>query len=308
MPDISDDENEYTEDQTEDINEGGEENEDMDEDNEDDDGDEDQEENDEEKSEGGEENEEVNSTTEGAEGEAAAAAADDIEIDVENDSTHEVVKKLTMKEKFNDMERKKILIASFIFSLVISLPSGLGIGLGTAPVPDYCAYPRFKPCRDHGSCSMIDYMATCECDDGWDGELCQLKTCDHVDACVAENKVRCTFTKERGAMCICKEGYTGHDCATEIEVPDLCNKANYKDCNGHGTCEISDDLPTCTCDHGWMGITCEYMSCDNSEACTEHNYDSCSNVADRGAVCQCSDGYKGIDCSESTIDFGGMGK
>ena len=195
---------------------------------------------------------------------------------------------------------------------------------------------------------MVDYMATCECDNGWDGELCQLKTCDHVDSCVAEHTEGCLFTKERGAMCRCKDGYTGHDCSTEpvlktcahevcvaentdrctytsdlgptchckdgytgrsCEIPiDLCSKAEYKNCNGHGTCELSDGLPTCTCEDGWMGITCEYMSCDNSEACVEHQHDSCSNVADRGAVCQCSDGFKGIDCSESTIDFGGMGK
>ena len=315
MPDVSDEENtEFTEEQTKDINEDGEENdeeaaEDNSEDGEENEDDneepEDQEENDEDKSEGGEENEEA--TTEGAEDDGEAAAADDIEIDVENDSTHEVVKKLTMKEKFNDMERKKILIASLIFSLVISLPSGLGIGLGTAPIPDYCAYPKFKPCRDHGSCTMIDKMAHCECGDGWDGELCQLKTCDHPDSCVQDNIDKCTYSKELGPTCHCKDGFTGRHCEDVIEVPDLCSKAEYNDCNNHGSCSIVDDLPTCACEEGWTGKTCQYMNCDNPEACVDGHYSSCQDNQSRGAVCMCHDIYTGHNCGEE-IDQPDWGK
>ena len=69
---------------------------------------------------------ENNSTNEGAEDGEAIVFPSDIDIEVDGD-TKEVIKKLTMKEKFNDNERKKILIISF--SLMISLSPGLGTGL-----------------------------------------------------------------------------------------------------------------------------------------------------------------------------------
>ena len=316
MSDVSDEENDFTEEQTE-YTEGGEENDEtkkmrksVGEENEDEEESESEEENageeneDEDGSEGGEENEENDSTNEGAEDGEAAVSSGDIDVEIDG-NTKEVVKKLSMKEKFNDMERKKILIISLIFSLIVSLPSGLGIGLGTAPVtepapiPDYCSYPKFKPCRENGKCVMVSGIAECECNTGWKGELCNMPNCDNDAACVAENSVRakCTFQLDRGVICHCKEGFTGHKCET-----DLCGKGEYNSCNDHGTCVIVNGLPTCQCNTGWEGELCNMPNCDNDAACVAENSvpTKCSFQQDRGVICHCKEGFTGHKCEDET--------
>lgn len=322
MSDVSDEENDFTEEQTE-YTEGGEENDEtkkmrksVGEENEDEEESESEEENegeeneDEDGSEGGEENEENDSTNEGAEDGEAAVSSGDIDVEIDG-NTKEVVKKLTMKEKFNDMERKKILIISLIFSLIVSLPSGLGIGLGTAPVPepapipDYCSYPKFKPCRENGKCVMVSGIADCECNTGWEGELCNMPNCDNDAACVAENSVptKCSFQQDRGVICHCKEGFTGHKCEDET---DLCGKGEYNSCHNHGTCSMVDGMPTCTCEAGWTGITCAGRSCtteSGSDYCTDENTSFCDE-SDGYAVCNCNTGYYGVTCEYNSVGNG----
>ena len=316
MSDVSDEENDFTEEQTE-YTEGGEENDDamrknVGEENEDEEESESGEENegeeneDEDGSEGGEENEENDSTNDDAEDGEAAVTSGDIDIEVDG-NTKEVVKKLTMKEKFNDMERKKILIISLIFSLMVSLPSGLGIGLGTAPVPDYCSYPKFKPCRDHGKCVTVSGFPTCECNVGWKGELCNMPSCDNEDACIAENSVRdkCSFQLDRGVICHCKEGFTGRKCEDKTPVPvvpDYCSYPKYKSCRDHGKCVTVNGLPTCECNAEWAGELCNMPSCDNDDACIAENsvHDKCSFQLDRGVTCHCKKGFTGRKCEDKT--------
>ena len=253
---------------------------------------------DEDGSEGGEENEENDSTNDDAEDGEAAVTFGDIDVEVDG-NTKEVVKKLTMKEKFNDMERKKILIISLIFSLIVSLPSGLGIGLGTAPVPDYCSYPKFKPCRDHGKCVTVSGFPTCECNVGWKGELCNMPSCDNDDACIAENSVRdkCSFQLDRGVICHCKEGFTGSKCE---DTTDLCHE--YNGCNSHGTCSMVDGMPKCTCEEGWTGLTCAGRSCttqSGEEYCDEEGSQGCDDTGGN-AICECETGFTGRKCEDKT--------
>ena len=264
---------------------------------------------DEDGSEGGEENEENDSTNEDAEDGEVAVSSGDIDIEIDG-NTKEVVKKLTMKEKFNDMERKKILIISIIFSLIVSLPSGLGIGLGTAPapdpvpIPDYCSYPKFKPCRENGKCVMVNGIAECECNTGWKGELCNMPSCDNDDACVAENSVRskCTFQSDRGVICHCKDGFTGHKCEDKIPVLEHCDIPKYKTCRDNGECEMMNGLPTCQCNTGWKGELCNMPSCDNDDACVAENSvgSKCTFTLDRGVKCHCKEGFTGQRCEDET--------
>ena len=329
MSDVSDDENDFTEEQTE-YTEGGEENDEIKkkkekvmsayatrktvgEENEDEEESESEEENegeeneDEDGSEGGEENEENDSTNEDAEDGEVAVSSGDIDIEIDG-NTKEVVKKLTMKEKFNDMERKKILIISLIFSLIVSLPSGLGIGLGTAPVPsvpDYCSYPKFKPCRENGKCVMVNGLPTCECNKEWEGELCNMPSCDNDAACVTENSNRdkCTFQPDRGVKCHCKEGFTGQRCEDET---DLCQKGEFNGCNNHGTCSMVDGMPECKCEAGWTGLTCAGPSCttsSNEDYCDQQNTANCDD-SDGYAKCECKSGYYGVKCEFSAASQG----
>jgi len=302
MSDVSDEENEFTEDPTE-YTEGGEENDEIKlrksvgEENEESESEEenegDEEIEDEDGSEGGEENEENNSTNEGAEDGEAVVFPTDIDIEVDG-NTREVVKKLTMKEKFNDMERKKILIISLIFSLMVALPSGLGIGLGTSPLPDYCSYPKFKACRENGKCVTVSGLAECECNEGWTGELCKMQDCEHPEACNDVNTATCAFTDKRGVTCHCKSGFTGEKCDDEI---DLCSKGDYTTCSNHGTCDDNKGYAECACDDGWAGQFCEMPTCANPDACNTVNTESCTE--NRGVACICKAGFTGQKCEQS---------
>jgi len=329
MSDASDDENDFTEEQTE-YTEGGEENDEIKkkkekfmsayatrktvgEENEDEEESESEEENegeeneDEDGSEGGEENEENDSTNEDAEDGEVAVSSGDIDIEIDG-NTKEVVKKLTMKEKFNDMERKKILIISLIFSLIVSLPSGLGIGLGTAPVPpvpDYCSYPKFKPCRENGKCVMVSGLPTCECNSEWKGELCNMPSCENESACVQANSVptKCTFQPDRGVKCHCKEGFTGQRCEDKT---DLCQSSEYNGCNNQGTCSMVDGMPKCTCQEGWKGLTCEIEDVDY---CSQAKFKTCRDngkceVENGIPTCTCDPEWKGELCKMPSCESG----
>jgi len=164
-----------------------------------------------EEGEGGEENEEDVSTIVKPVNDACAVSVKEVEPVIEA----ETKKKKSLMDRFNEMDRKLILFGALFLSLVISLPSGLGIGLGTAPIPDYCSYPMFQKCRDHGKCEIVSTFASCKCDDGWTGDTCEILTCDNPNACVTSKTASCVNSKTRGPICTCKNDFHGHDCSKE---------------------------------------------------------------------------------------------
>ena len=90
----------------------------------------------------------------------------------------------------------------------------------------------------------------CDCDSGWEGEACDVKSCDprchqHGD-CV-------------DGSCVCMQGWGGRHCTLD-ECPDACS--------GHGICSnISATLTwSCHCSAGWSGADCSIqleMVCDD---------------------------------------------
>ncbi|XP_052271416.1 tenascin-like [Dreissena polymorpha] len=87
----------------------------------------------------------------------------------------------------------------------------------------------------------------CECDLGATGPLCEHRCCRDVGA-----HGSCRIIPEDG--CDCERNYTGKNCETRIEVPDIfCNCV-------HGSC---NEAGTCKCYEGWTGATCEISCTDN---------------------------------------------
>ena len=96
-------------------------------------------------------------------------------------------------------------------------------------------------CGDHGTCN--EDTDTCECDDGWTGNLCD----QEIDLCADVNCENGTCNPDTG-LCECNEGWMGSLCNMQV---DLCADVNC----ANGTCNPDNGL--CDCDEGWMGDNCD---------------------------------------------------
>ena len=124
---------------------------------------------------------------------------------------------------------------------------------------------------------------------------CEGVLCSGFGACVVANGE---------AVCTCNAGYhaSGLEC-----LADLCLEANCV----HGHCTDPTNLPSCTCDTGYAGDTCEdcasgYVRDENGLECVSAGtggpcdpspcgHGDCS-VENESAVCTCHDGYTGTIC------------
>jgi hypothetical protein len=141
-------------------------------------------------------------------------------------------------------------------------------------------------CSGNGTCNDVTGIVACECNDGWDGLLCD----------------------------VCASGYhsSGGDCL----VNDSCTEsgAGSTDCSGNGSCDDSGGAVVCTCDTGWTGASCnacasDYHSsvgdCVLNEQCTVN---SCSGngsctVVDGLVNCSCATGYAGSYCDACATNY-----
>ena len=98
--------------------------------------------------------------------------------------------------------------------------------------PNLCADPT--TCI-HGSCSIVNEAAVCECENYlatefvWEGESCdqmvdacmKLQPCDIGKTAQTDTgEQNCQDTDDGGFTCVCKLGYTGKTCS---ETEDLCS-------------------------------------------------------------------------------------
>ena len=114
-----------------------------------------------------------------------------------------------------------------------------------------CTPCSTKPCRNNGSCKLIDAINfSCECGKEYIGDLCQFtdhcykNPCKHNSTCFLSNSTS-------GFLCKCEKGYQGDVC--EKEIP--CFK-NY--CQNDGSCEITSAMGyKCNCRKQYYGKNCE---------------------------------------------------
>ena len=121
-------------------------------------------------------------------------------------------------------------------------------------------------CSGHGECSVVDHATVCACNDGYLGEDCS--ACDetggyHADGmggcttdpclpnpCTTVGMERCIASGD-SYQCECSYGY--HLDGDTCTIDTTCRPET---CAYHGTCQIVEGVPACTCDFGFAGTFC----------------------------------------------------
>ncbi len=187
-------------------------------------------------------------------------------------------------------------------------------------------------CSDRGSCSDTSGTAICVCDEGYDGQDCELCDDGYVrnpvdESCNPGCELLSLACSNHGycndadgfAECICDEGYVGDACdgCNDGYIPQDdgsclpgCAVANL-DCNNHGVCDDNSGVVACVCDKAYVGTYCDQCAAgfqDNdgdgecNPTCATANF-----VCGKYQVCSDSSGLArcvgdGI-CGGETIDI-----
>ncbi|HUU03342.1 MAG TPA: calcium-binding EGF-like domain-containing protein [Myxococcota bacterium] len=173
----------------------------------------------------------------------------------------------------------------------LSLVDGADMGTFCVGEPAPSCDPN--PCA-HGTCSLVDGATSCECDAGWEGELCDVNH-DDCDPNPCQNGGSCTDGLD-SYSCACAQGYSGTNCE---------NQASGCDDNPclHGSC--TDDGAggySCGCDAGWEGANCDSDVADCAADPCVHG--TCTEGAPGTGEfsCACEAGWEGDDCASNRDD------
>ena len=156
-----------------------------------------------------------------------------------------------------------------------------------APTQSQVDYCDPSPCVN-GACVNSNNSFICECDAGWEGNLCDL----NIDNCASDP---C-------ANGVCIDGIDSFTCECDAGWEgDLCD-INSNECASNpcanGVCIDGIDSFTCDCDAGWEGDLCDINIDDcNPNAC--QNGATCIDGVN-SFTCNCPAGYEGDMCEIST--------
>ncbi|XP_015780560.1 PREDICTED: fibropellin-3-like isoform X5 [Acropora digitifera] len=120
---------------------------------------------------------------------------------------------------------------------------------------------------------------------------CSAVVCGNNGKCVA-------LYKENSYVCLCKEGFTGRNCETDI---DECASRKDNPCQNGGTCINVLGAFQCQCPGKFIGARCEIDidECASSTSSPCQNSGTCINVP--GAFqCQCPGEFIGARCETGT--------
>jgi cysteine-rich repeat protein len=160
-------------------------------------------------------------------------------------------------------------------------------------------------CSEHGTCTVEDLLASCDCDTGYVAEgltcvevvvgPCTDVTCDDHGTCgvVGEDPGL--------AVCQCDEGFHEENYVNCVETDpgDPCEGIT---CDDHGTCTAVDGEeatdPVCECDDGYTlvgDIHCAENDPCEGVTCSDHG--TCAVVGEGPGlpVCECDEGYVAVD-------------
>ncbi|KAL7020531.1 hypothetical protein ACKWTF_011569 [Chironomus riparius] len=215
-------------------------------------------------------------------------------------------------------------------------PEGLTSERASTSIDD--CYKRFEDscnsttCGDHGECIQTDSFYSCECDDGFYGQNCEIAEnpcssapcfndgickainetftcecppeyqglfCEYIDEPCnqkdCQNGANCYEINEE-AFCECMPGFQGDLCETRIPI-DFCASSP---CFENATCVNKNDYYECICEEGSMGKRCQLQPCDYGP-CPEnsvcHNIKS-TRVTKDSYFCKCFTGLKGPKCNQ----------
>jgi len=191
-------------------------------------------------------------------------------------------------------------------------------------------------CSRHGTCDDSQGLVMCSCDLGYSGascdqcgegfhrtddqscvvdHVCQPDTCnDHGDCVDSNGEISCDcLTGYAGLNCErCAAGYRA-DGSGNCLPDEYCGQNT---CNGHGSCDDSDGIITCSCEPEYKGDHCDECkagyqdndyngsclpACDRAAPqCGQHGQ---CNDSSGAAICDCEPGYAGDDCQNCAIAY-----
>ncbi len=149
------------------------------------------------------------------------------------------------------------------------------------------------PCV-HGECVADGEGASCECEAGWTGELCEL-----ADPCAGfgcENGGTCVADGGGGARCDCPAGFEGERCETDV---DECAESP---CLNGGTCVDGAGGFVCDCSTapGWQGDLCDEDFPNCASGPCEHGTCTEGEPGTGEYACECDEGWEGPNCTCET--------
>ena len=155
-----------------------------------------------------------------------------------------------------------------------------------------CSYPvrncKLANCPNNSRCERVrgQSLYTCTCLDGFVqiGDKCAEGSCNR-DLCSGHGE--CEDYILGKVRCVCKLGYNGTQCETDI---DDCEGVN---CSGHRECLDKVNAYECSCDNRYFGTDCELSVC-TSITCSRHG--RCELADETGFKCYCDEGYTGSLC------------
>jgi hypothetical protein len=157
-----------------------------------------------------------------------------------------------------------------------------------ARMETYCIGEPPDPCDpdpcENGTCvDEGDGTFTCDCEEGWTGELCDTEVPCEPNPCVNGT---CIDEGDGTFTCDCDEGWTGELCDIEDPCdPDPCLR---------GTCiDEGDGTFTCDCDEGWSGELCDVGDPCDPNPCANG---TCTDQGDGTFLCDCDEGWTGELC------------
>nr|XP_006824448.1 PREDICTED: mucin-4-like [Saccoglossus kowalevskii] len=114
-----------------------------------------------------------------------------------------------------------------------------------SPTADPCSS---SPCQNEGVCSLSGDNFTCECANGFDGEICDID----INECSSEPCSNNSTCKDRidGYICHCSAGWNGDNCTQNINE---CEDINLNDCSEFADCIDNNGSYTCYCTTGYQG-------------------------------------------------------
>lgn len=179
-------------------------------------------------------------------------------------------------------------------------PNGMTSDRGSKSIES--CYDRYEKscdestCGEHGKCLSSGSFYTCECQDNFYGQKCELKQ-DECSVSPCFNGGFCKTSNDTAVICECLEGFNGAFCEN---VNDPCNQKN---CQNGANCNEFDGEATCDCLPGFDGDFCEQkVQIDFCESSPCVNGATCVNELD-DFKCVCDVGAIGKRCHLAACDF-----
>jgi len=154
-----------------------------------------------------------------------------------------------------------------------------------------------NPCQEPGmtSCVNIYNGYVCLCKPGYTGRHCETEINHCKDHPCGQNGV--CMNDGNTYACSCRTGFEGRDCDEDI------NECQNDDlCKNGAECQNLMGSFKCHCKHGWTGTTCA-QDVDECERDPCMNRGTCVN--ERGSFrCICRGGYSGTLCNTNVNECG----